>query len=156
MKFEEFKRQIEDAYHGKFGASWCRCSLTRCLGLSIDIRMMLAENLEECRHGIGRNDAVHALFMIHLPDNFQPGDDLPENLVLKALENSLTVKPVESWLYCSGRKIPFRKTTGNAQKLIASFGKFADRLHAAIVEEYSNNNLLDFDMELVRCKRYAG
>ena len=156
MKFAEFKTQIEETYKSKFGKSHVKCHIWKCLGKSIiAIDMRLAENLRECPYQIADNDMIRAGFLIRLPDRWTEENDLPENLTMEAIKATIKIKPVESWLYCSGRKISYRKTTGSAEKLILAFGKFVDRLHTAIVEEYNNNNLLDFDMELVRNKHYA-
>ena len=155
MKFAEFKQQIEAAYKAAFGKSFVACKVYRCLGTSLTIDCLMAENERECPNNIAGNDMIRASFMIHMPSGWTAEDDLPENMTMTAIKSSIKTKPAESIYYCDYRKISYRKTTGNAEKLIAAFGKYVDRLHGAIVEEYKNNHLLDFDMELVRMKHYA-
>ena len=155
MKFAEFKQQIEAAYKAAFGKSFVACKVYRCLGMNLSIDCLMAENERECVNGIVGNDMIRASFIVHLPDGWTVEEDLPESMTMTAIKSSIKTKPAEKYYYCDYRKISYRKTTGNAEKLIAAFGKYVDRLHGAIVEEYTNNNLLDFDTELVRMKHYA-
>lgn len=155
MKFNEFKEKIEEIYKEKFDQSLVECNVYRCLGKSITIDFVMAGSREECASGYFDNDMLNGCFMIHLPDGWTEEDDLPEKMTMAALKGYIRIKPEQKYLYCGCRKLPYRKTTGNAEKLIAAFGKFVDRLHEAVVEEYKNNNLLDKDMELVKSKHYA-
>ncbi len=155
MKFAEFKNRIEAAYNGKFEHSNIRVAVDKIMGQFISIDCWLAENIRECPNSISGNDMIRASFMIYLPDAWKKEDDLPENLTMTAIHSSIKTKPAQKYYYCEYRKISWRKTTGNAEKLAAAFGKYVDRLHGAIVEEYKNSNLLDYDMELVRQKHYA-
>lgn len=155
MKFNEFQKQIEKNYMEKFNQSLIKCKIYRCLGKSITIDYAMAGNAGECAGGYWDNDMLNGCFMIHLPEGWNETDDLPEKMTMVALKGYIRIKPEEKYLYCSSRKLPYRRTTGNAEKLIAAFGKFVNILYATIAEEYKNNNLLEKDMELVRSKHYA-
>ncbi len=71
---------------------------------------------------------------------------------MEAWRNSIKVKPSNRYLYCESKKVSYRKTSGNAEKMIAAFGKYVDRLYNLIKEEYRAGNLLDDDMELIKGK----
>ena len=152
MKFAEFKKEIEALYHGKFNKSFVECSIFKCLGISITIDMLLAENSSECQHNITDNDIMRIGFMIYLPDDWKETDDLPENLTMKALNNAIRVKPDNDYLYCSTKKVAYRKATGTAENLIKAYGKYVDKLYQLVSEEYNANNLLDFDAALFKTK----
>lgn len=154
MKFEQFKTEIEKLFAEKFGKSYCGCKIYKCLGNSITIDCRLAENTSECPHNIASNDMMKICFAIVLPDGWNEADELPENLTMEAWDNNIKVKPTNDYLYCESKKVSYRKTSGTAKKLIAAFGKFVDRLYTLIKEEYQAENLLDYDMELIKAKEY--
>lgn len=154
MKFSDFKTEIEKVFAEKFGKSYCGCKIYKCLGKSITIDCHLAENTNECPHGISGNDMMHISFAIRLPDRWNESDELPENITMEVRKNSIKVKPTADYLYCDYKKASYRKTSGNAEKMIATFGKFVDQLYTLIKEEYQAENLLDFDMQLIKRKKY--
>lgn len=155
MKFAEFKEKIEGEYNKRFDKSLCRCRIFKCLGKSITIDFALAANEREVVSNIMDNDLMRTSFIIHLPKEWEENDDLPEMMILEHLKGQLKIKTENRNLYCDYRKITFRKTKGDADKMIKAFSRYIDRLKDALVEEYKANNLFDRDMELVREKRYA-
>ena len=154
MKFSEFQREIEGMYSKRFGKSACRCAVFNCAGKSITIDCLLAADRGECPHGITSNDMFSISLFVEPPRGWNDSDELPENLTIRAVNNSIKTKPAVSYMYCDYRKIPFRKTMGNTEKMLQTFGKFLDRLHSAMVEEYEADNLLPFDTALIRSKQY--
>lgn len=154
MKFAEFKTEIEKRYTDKFGKSYCECHIYKCLGKSITIDCHMAENTSECPNGIAGNDMMKVCLNIRLPDEWNNTDELPENLTMEAWMNTIKIKPSVNYLYCGSKKVSYRKTNGNAKKLIATFGKYVDRLYVLIKEEYQAENLLAFDMALIKQKGY--
>lgn len=155
MKINEFKSRIESVYRGKFNHSFIRCGAYKMLGNYIGIDCYLAENLKECPHNIAKNDIMQIGFIINLPGGWTQEDELPENLEIRCTGNAIKTKSEQKYLYCDYKRIAFRKTSGDAEKIIAAFGKFVDRLHKSIIDEYRAENLLPFDMELVKEKHYA-
>lgn len=154
MKFEEFKSKVEQIFIERFGKSYCKCRISNCLGKSITIGCLLAENEKECRWNQPNNDIMSVLLDIKLPRGWNDDDELPENLTINALKNSITIKPTEACFYCSYKKVNFRKTKGDSGKMIDTFGKFVDCLYAMINEEYQAKNLMDYDMALIKSKGY--
>ncbi len=114
----------------------------------------MAGNTSECPNGIAGNDMMKVCLNIRLPDEWSDTDELPENLTMEVWANTIKIKPSVNYLYCGFKKVSYRKTSGNAEKMIATFGKYVDRLYALIKEEYQAGNLLDFDMALIKSKKY--
>ena len=154
MKFEQFKTEVEKTFKEKFGKSYCECRIYKCIGKSITIDCHLAENPNECPCSIIGNDMMRTSLNISLPDGWNEVDDLPENLIMEAWENNIKVKPTEKYLYCDYKRASYRKTKGNAEKLITAFGKYVERLYRLIEEEYKAENLLSYDMQLIKAKGY--
>lgn len=151
MKFKEFQDRIMTAYAAKFPKSLCTCTLIKGFGKYIIIDCYLGAGDDEFPHRIAENDAIYTKLTIDLPTrNWTEENELPDTMTLEAIRNSIKHKPPqdESYLYCKYTNIPFRRTTGDAEKIIKVFTRFVDRLHKKISEQYANDNLLPDDMEL--------
>ena len=148
MKFNEFQERIMTAYATKFPKSLCTCTLG--FGKYIFIDCYLGAGEDEFTHRIKENDAIYTKLSIDLPRNWTEENELPDTMTLEAIRSSIKHKPPqdESYLYCKYTKVSFRKTTGDAEKIIKAFTRFVDRLHKKISEQYANDNLLPDDMEL--------
>ncbi|SCX78136.1 hypothetical protein [Ruminococcus sp. YE282] len=151
MKFKEFQDRIMAVYAAKFPKSLCTCTLIKGFGKYIIIDCYLGAGDDEFPHRIAENDAIYTKLTIDLPTrNWTEENELPDTMTLEAIRNSIKHKPPqdESYLYCKYTKVSFRKTTGDAEKIIKAFTRFVDRLHNEISEQYANDNLLPDDMEL--------
>ena len=150
MLFAEFKERIEGKYKEVFPNSRCICEVRNCLGKSIDIDCYFTKEDKECAYGLIDNDMFMIKFMIGLPDNFDAEtEELANGLEMRALQNSFRTKPIESYLWCSYKKVSYRKTRGNAAKMCETFGRFVDRLHDSVCEEINNNNIHQNDLPLI-------
>lgn len=79
---------------------------------------------------------------INLPDNFGDDDDLPEKLVLEWNNSDIKAKP-ESWLAYDAVRIPYRKTTGDAKKIIKALDKYFQRLYEVTVKLFKEEKIHD-------------
>lgn len=151
MKFKEFQERIMAVYAAKFPKSLCVCKIHNTLGGYINIDCYLGAGSDEFPHRIAENDAISVKFDISLPRG-EWGDEseLPEEMKIRVLNHAVKHKPAQdkSYFYCEYTNIPFRRTTGDAEKIIKAFIRFVDRLHKKISEQYANDNLLPDDMEL--------
>ena len=155
MTFQDFKNNIENVYHNKFENSAVTCRIFKCLGSrSISISCYMAANNKECISGIPANDMMRISFFISLPNTWNKDCPLPDNLTLRCDSKNIKVKPENEILYCSTKKVSYRKTSGDPDKLIKSFKRFVDRLYEAVEAEYRAENLLDYDMSLCSEKGY--
>lgn len=150
MTFKDFEKRIKKAYAAKFDKSLCICGFNKTLGEYISIDCYLGAGSDEFPHRIAENDAISVKLNINLLRGWKHDDELPETMTLEAIRNSIKHKPPqdELYLYCKYTKVSFRKTTGDAEKIIKAFTRFVDRLHKEISEQYANDNLLPDDMEL--------
>lgn len=154
MKLNEFKARIKDTYNGKFDKSLCSFHYHKHPGNYISINCYLGRDISEVPYRIADNDMISALFLISLPKVWNENDDLPENMELRSPYHCIKILPEDKRLHCDHKRLSFRKTTGSAEKLIAAFEKFTGKLYMAIEAEYQSENLLPFDMELIRNKGY--
>lgn len=146
MKFEEFKTEIKGKYAENFNGA-CVVRKYVCLGKSIVIDCYLGEAQTGT---ISDNDMLKVTFNISLPNNFDyDTDELPEKLIMESWNNYYLIKPEDDCLAYSTRKIPYRKTTGTAEKLIQAAAKFFNKMYALIREDYNSGNIHDNYIEAV-------
>ena len=142
MKFQEFKNMIEKTYAKSFPNSRCSVYLYKGFGRAVEIVPFMALDESEVASGIMGNDMMKIHFTINLPDSFDPAaDDLPENLTMENLQKFYAIKPENSYLYCDYRNLSYRKTSGNPEKILKTFGKFVAKLHDSIVADYLAGNI---------------
>ena len=147
MKFEEFKNRIQEKYAENFSGA-CVVRKYICLGKSIIIDCYMGEAQTGT---ISDNDMLKVAFNISLPDKFNyDTDELPENLIMESWNNYYLIKPEDDYLAFSTRKIPYRKSTGTAEKLIGTAAKFFDKMYALIREDYASGNIHDKYTEVVK------
>ena len=129
MKFVEFKEEIQKAYAKRFHNSLCEVSIFKCLGRSLYITCRFVENEKEVPFGIMGNDMFCASMSINLPDNFGDDDDLPESMVMEWQSSFIKAKPESKYLAYDAVKVPYRKTTGDAKKIVKALDKYFQRLY---------------------------
>ena len=142
MTFNEFKDRIIEIYLSKFPKSYCSVKLVKMLGRAITIDCFLANDVSELSHGYWQNDMFKISFWIHnMPNNFEVDDVLPDAMTLTNNSSQILIVPENSYLAYSAVKIPFRKTVGNADKLISTFKKYVDRLYDIVNQQIVNNKI---------------
>ena len=153
MKFAEFKEDIKSVYTGKFPRSTCKVIPFKCIGNSLYIDCYLAGDIHECSHGIAGNDMFKISLCVNLPDNFNfETDELPEILTMEAKSNCYIIKPESRYMYCDMKKVSYRKSSGNAEKLVKVFEKFVDRLYNSVIEDMNNGNIHENHIKLLKQK----
>ncbi len=143
MKFVEFKEEIQKAYAKRFPNSLCEVSIFKCLGRSLYITCRFAENEKEVPFGIMGNDMFCTSMSINLPDNFGDDDNLPESMVMEWQSSFIKVKPESKYLAYDAVKVPYRKTTGDAKKIIKALDKYFQRLYEATVKLFKEGKIHD-------------
>lgn len=161
MYFEDFKQRIESIFSGKFADSLCDCHVFNCCGKSIYIDCTLGKNDNEYANGIKANDCMHVVFQIFMPNKWTEDQELPESIVLESHSSNFVIKPKLVYtspnipgMYCNYRKVPYRKTKGSPEKIIDTFKRYTDKLYDALKAEYTAENLLPRDMEIIKNKGY--
>lgn len=151
MKTNEFMEKIKKEYAEKFPESYCKVRKYVCLGYNLTIDCYLSGKMENLdAPTAANNDMFKICFNIQLPKKFNyDTDELPENLTLECWSNIYLIKPENKYLYYDSRKIPYRKTTGNAEKIIKTAGKFFEKLHGLVMEDMNNEKIHENYAELV-------
>lgn len=158
MKFAEFASRINEKYAEAFPSGHCQVSEYLCLGKSININMYLSgKNEDKNQPMMLHNDMFKICLNIDLPGSFNfKTDDLPGKMVMECWSNCYFVKPDASYHACSSsplyciRKIPYRKTTGTAEKLVATVGKFIEKLHKMVSDDLEAGNIHDNFLTMVK------
>jgi vacuolar-type H+-ATPase subunit C/Vma6 len=142
MTFEEFKSRIQEIYHTKFPNSLCSVELVKMLGRSITIDCFLANDVSELSHGYWQNDMFKISFCIHdLPKNFEADSIMPDVMTLTNSNSHISITPPDRYLAYGSVKIPFRKTIGNANKIIFTFKKYVDKLYDIVNQQIAEDNI---------------
>ena len=153
MTFNEFRNRIIEIYHNKFPKSLCSVKLVKMLGRAITIDCFLANDVSELSHGYWQNDMFKISFWIHnMPNNFEIDDTLPDAMTLTNDSSHILIVPENSYLAYSAVKIPFRKTVGNADKLISTFKKYVDRLYDIVNQQIVHNKITNNFVDIVNRK----
>ena len=108
------------------------------------VQLYLAQNEEEEINGYFINDMFSILFKI---------TKVEENNYIIENENSrYLVKPTNKYLVYESKKVAFRKTQGNEDKIITTFKKYVENLHKALLEDLEQGNIHENYLELVKEK----
>lgn len=104
----------------------------------------LAQNEKEEINGYLDNDMFNIYFRVR-----KNGED---NYILENMAKSYFIKPTSEYYAYSRRELSFRKTSGNAEKITASFDKFLDQLMNALNEDLESGNIHNNHIELLKEK----
>ena len=108
------------------------------------IQLLLAQNEQEEINGYFCNDMFSILFKI---------TKTAENNYIIENENSrYLVKPTNKYLVYESKKVAFRKTQGNEDKIITTFKKYVENLHKALVEDLKQGNIHENHITLLTQK----
>ena len=153
MTFEEFKARLQEIYHAKFPNSLCSVKLVKMLGRAITIDCFLANDVSELSHGYWQNDMFKISFWIHdMPKNFETTDIMPNTMTLTNNSSYIAITPPDRFLAYGSVKIPFRKTVGNADKIINAFKKYVDRLYDIVNQQIAEGNIHKDYQNIVNAK----
>jgi len=151
MTIKEFLNEVRKIYAEHFPDSQCQAKLAKNLGRAIFIDFYLAKDSSEVSHGYAQNDMFKCGFVIHLDDNVEADSQMPD-ATLEAMSSVIATKPSNKWLAYDATKVPFRKTTGNAKKLLSTIEKYVQKLANTIHTEYENDNIADNYKAIVKSK----
>jgi hypothetical protein len=153
MTFEGFKARLQEIYHSKFPNSLCSVKLVKMLGRAITIDCFLANDVSELFHSYWQNDMFKISFWIHnLPKDFEINSPMPDVMTLTNDSSQILIVPENSYLAYSAVKVPFRKTVGNADKLISAFKKYVDRLYDIVNQQIAEGNIHKNFQDIVNVK----
>lgn len=157
MTIQKFMETIKQTYNKHFPLSLCVVRFDKSLYASIGISCYLSNDISECAHNIRMNDPLHfSLSVDHAGRAFSrettTETDLPDNLILSVWHNNYKVKPDDKNYVFSSRKIPCRKTSGNAEKLITTMDRWFGQLKTQLQNDLDNDMIHKDHVELIRSK----
>ena len=108
------------------------------------IQLYLAQNKQEEINGYFEND----MFSITLKIRENGENDY----TMEKLNSSYSTKPTSEYMAYGRRRLAFRKTQGNEDKIITAFKKYVGNLHKALLEDLEQGNIHENHLELVKEK----
>lgn len=154
---QDFLENIQKSYGKYFTDSRCVVGLNKSLYRSISVRCLLSNNNSEVASGIWQNDMFSVAFMIDIEGKEFDKDitldsEIPKNLELKVLDNSYLIKPQDKYLCYSSRKLRYRKTKGDATKILSTLDKYFKKLNEELKKDIDNKEIHDKHIELLKSK----
>lgn len=108
------------------------------------VQLYLAQNEQEEINGYFDNDMFDIIFKIT--------KTAENNYIMENKQNRYLVKPTNKYLVYEGKKVAFRKTQGNEDKIITTFKKYVENLHNALVEDLKQGNIHENHITLLKQK----
>lgn len=153
MKFTEFKDKVQEEYRKILPESMCKTYIFKCLGKRVYIDCFIAGNNRELPNGIEANDMLNISFSFALPDNFNEGvDALPDALVMEVMKKCYRIKTESPYLYCDYHNMSYRKTRGNAEKIVKTLERYFSSLRSSLEDDLMAGNIHNNDINLLRGK----
>lgn len=108
------------------------------------VQLLLAQNEKEEINGYFDNDMFNIIFKIT--------KTAENNYIMENKQNRYLVKPTNKYLVYESKKVAFRKTQGNEDKIITTFKKYVENLHNALVEDLKQGNIHENHITLLEKK----
>lgn len=108
------------------------------------IRLLLAQNEREEINGYFDNDMFNINFRLYVNGE---NDFTLENVISRYF-----VKPTNQYLVYESKKVSFRKTKGNKDKILQSFEKYVQKLYTELTEDLKSGNIHNNHIELLTKK----
>ena len=108
------------------------------------VQLYLAQNEKEEINGYFDNDMFDIMFKIT--------KTAEDNYTMENIQNRYLVKPTNKYLVYEGKKVAFRKTQGNEDKIITTFQKYVENLHKALLEDLEQGNIHENHITLLTQK----
>ena len=108
------------------------------------VQLYLAQNEQEEINGYFDNDIFGITLKIR-----ENGEN---DYTMEKLNSSYLIKPTNEYMAYGRRRLPFRKTRGDEDKIITTFKKYVGNLHKALLEDLEQGNIHENHLELVKEK----
>ena len=108
------------------------------------VQLLLAQNEQEEINGYFCNDMFSILFKIT--------KTAENNYIIENEHSRYLVKPTNKCLVYESKKVAFRKTKGNEDKIITTFKRYVENLHNALVEDLKQGNIHENHITLIEKK----
>ena len=153
MTISEFLTAVKEVYAKYFPDSVCGAKFSSSVTPSIFINCYLAGNQSELSGGYAVNDLFHCSLCIFIKDRKATKDSLfGEQTLEMANGSSILTKPDNKYCVYGSVKVPFRKTTGDAKKLLNYFDKYVRKIRDVLKEQLAADNIPNDYVDLVKQK----
>ena len=137
--------RLTEIYEGIFKNSKIKITKNSFSGDNVLwVQLYLAQNEQEEINGYFDNDMFDIMFKIT--------KTAENNYIMENKQNRYLVKPTNKYLVYEGKKVAFRKTQGNEDKIITTFKKYVENLHKALVEDLKQGNIHKNHITLLKQK----
>lgn len=158
---KKFLEEIEKTYHKYLPNSKCKAVFSKNIYSSISVYCFLANDKTELFNGYWDNDMINIRFTIdtgkgEFDKDINVESELPDNLKLEANSKSYTIKPTEKYMAYGRRKVYFRKTVGNGDKIIKTLDKFFNKLYNQLQDDLEHDIIHDNHRKLLINKLSKG
>ena len=139
------ENKLTEVYEGIFKDSKIKITKNSFSGDNVLwVQLYLAQNKQEEINGYFENDMFDIIFNIT--------KTAEDNYIMENRQNRYLVKPTNKYLVYEGKKVAFRKTQGNEDKIITTFKKYVENLHNALVEDLKQGNIHENHITLLKQK----
>ena len=139
------ENKLTEIYEGIFKNSKIKITKNSFSGDNVLwVQLLLAQNEQEEINGYFDNDMFDIIFKIT--------KTAEDNYIMENKQNRYLVKPTNKYLVYEGKKVAFRKTQGNEDKIITTFKKYVENLHNALVEDLKQGNIHENHITLLEKK----
>ncbi len=139
------ENKLTEIYEGIFKNSKIKITKNSFSGDNVLwVQLFLAQNEQEEINGYFDNDMFNIIFKIT--------KTAENNYIMENNQNRYLVKPTNKYLVYESKKVAFRKTQGNEDKIITTFKKYVENLHKALVEDLKQGNIHENHITLLKQK----
>ena len=108
------------------------------------VQLYLAQNEQEEINGYFDNDIFGITLKIR-----ENGEN---DYTMEKINSSYLIKPISEYMAYGRRRLPFRKTRGDEDKIITTFKKYVGNLHKALLEDLEQGNIHENHITLLTQK----
>ena len=127
------ENKLTEIYKGIFKNSKIALSRSDLAKNVLWVQLYLAQDKSEEINGYFDNDMFGITLKIR-----ENGEN---DYTMEKLNSSYSIKPTNKYLVYESKKVAFRKTQGNEDKIITTFKKYVENLHKALVEDLKQGNI---------------
>ena len=142
INIDQFAEEVKTIYKNYFPDSLCVVRFSTNIGAALFIDFYLAGDASECPSNYLLNDLFKCSFVIFFPDGTTKGSKFGTNTI-ECSGSRIMVKPTSKYVAFDTIKIPFRKTTGDASKILKALTKYIDKLFHTTLEQLEAGNIPD-------------
>ena len=138
------ENKLTEIYKGIFKNSKIALSRSDLAKNVLWVQLYLAQDKSEEINGYFDNDIFGITLKIR-----ENGEN---DYTMEKLNSSYLIKPISEYMAYGRRRLPFRKTRGDEDKIITTFKKYVGNLHKALLEDLEQGNIHENHLELVKEK----